>query len=343
LQWNLFLNLQQYPLNPSNELKSICSLLIKPDPMQINVRLLPVITLAVFTTFTACKKDSKPSTDSTTEIATHADDQSQVSGQIDAVSNDASLAIESSAAYTGHVEGTLDLNLNCDATAVFDSTSNPRKITITYNGTTCNGSYKRSGTVVVSMAAGVHWKDQGAYITVTYQNLKVTRLSDNKSVTINGSHTITNVSGGLLFTLPYVQSITHTVSSSGLSITFDDGTQRTWQVATRRVFTYNNGIVLTVTGNYSSGNTEGIAEWGINRFGHEFMTTITQPLVIRQDCGFRLTAGEVKHQGFGTATATFGLDASGNPTTCPGPNGHYYYKLTWTGPNGASASATLPY
>lgn len=308
--------------------------------MQINFRLLPVFTLAVFTTFTACKKDAKPSTDSTTEMATHADDQNQVSGQIDGVSNDASIAIESSAAYTGRLQGVLPIS--CDATATFDSTSNPRKITITYSGTSCNGSSKRTGTVVVSMPANVQWKNAGATITVTYQNLKITRISDNKSVTINGSHTITNVSGGLLYNLPNMQSITHTVSSSGMSITFDDGSQRTWQVATRRVFTYNNGIVLTITGNNSIGNVDGIAEWGTNRFGHDFMTTITQPLVVRQDCSFRLTSGEVKHQGFGTATAAFGLDASGNPTTCPGA-GHYYFKLTWTGPNGASASAILPY
>lgn len=310
--------------------------------MQINFRLLPVLTLAVFTTFTACKKDAKPSTDSTTEMATHADDQNQVSGQIDAVANDASLAIESSATYSGARVQNPPF-IVCDATLTLDSTSNPRKATITYLGTSCNGSYKRTGTVVVSMPANVQWKNAGATITVTYQNLKVTRLSDNKSVTINGSHTITNVSGGLLFNLPTLQSITHTVSSSGMSITFDDGSQRTWQVATRRVFTYsNNSVVLTITGNNSIGNVDGIAEWGTNRFGHDFMTTITQPLVIRSDCNFRLTAGQVTHSGFGTATATFGLDASGNPTTCPGA-GHYYFKLTWAGPNGASASAILPY
>jgi hypothetical protein len=313
----------------------------KQDPMQINFRLLPVLTLAVFTTFTACKKDSKPSTDSTTELATHADDQNQVSNQMDIVASEASLAIESSATYSGARVQNPPFAV-CDATLSLDSNSNPRKATITYSGTSCSGSYKRTGTVVVSMPANVQWKNAGATITVTYQNFKVTRLSDNKSVTINGSHTITNLSGGLLFNLPMLQSITHIVSSSGMSITFDDGSQRTWQVATRREFTYNNGIVLTITGNNSDGNTEGIAEWGTNRFGHAFMSLITQPLVIRQDCAFRLTAGEVKHQGFGTATATFGLDASGNPTACPG-TGHYYFKLTWTGPNGASASAILPY
>jgi hypothetical protein len=311
--------------------------------MQINFRLLPVLTLAVFTTFTACKKDSKPATDSTTELATHADDQNQVSNQMDIVANDASMAIESSTTYSG-ARGQSPPFTVCDATLTLDSTSNPRKATITYLGTSCSGAYKRTGTVVVSMPANVQWKNQGATITVTYQNFKVTRLADNKSVTINGSHTITNVSGGLLFMLPTIQSVTHTVSSSGMSITFDDGSQRTWQVATRREFTYsNNAVVLTITGNNSNGTTDGIAEWGTNRFGHSFTSTITEPLVIRSDCYFRLTSGQVKHEGSGTATATFGLDASGNATSCPGQSGHYYFKLTWTGPNGASASAILPY
>ena len=310
--------------------------------MQINFRLLPVFTLAVFTTFTACKKDSKPA-DSNTELATHADDQNRVSTQIDAVANDASFAIESSAAYSGRMEN--PPFTVCDATAIFDSVSNPKKVTITYNGaTTCHSNYSRTGTVVVTMPAGVQWKNQGATITVAYQNLKVTRTSDNKSITINGSHSITNASGGLLYNLLFSgpgQSITHIINGA-LTITFDDNTQRDWQTSTRREFTYNGGYILTITGNNSINNTEGIAEWGVNRFGHDFMTSITQPLVIRQDCDFRLTSGEVKHEGFGTATATFGLDASGNPTSCPG-SGHYYLKLSWTGSNGNTASAILPY
>ena len=317
----------------------------KKDPMQINFRLLPVLTLALFTTFTACKKDSKPA-ESTDELATHADDQNRVSAQIDAVSNDASLAIESSAAYSGGRLQNPPPGLSCDAAISFDSTSNPKKITLTYDGTTtCHAGYSRTGTVEISMASGVRWKDQGAIITVRYQNLKVKRTSDNKSITINGSHSITNASGGLLYMLLFSQpsqSVTHTIGGS-LTLTFDDNTQRTWQVATRRVFTFeNNGFVLTVTGNSTVGNTEGVAEWGTNRFGREFTTSITQPLVIRQDCAFRLVSGQVKHEGFGTATATFGLDVNGNPASCPG-SGHYYYKLVWTGPNGATLSATLPY
>jgi hypothetical protein len=307
--------------------------------MQLNFRLVPVATLALFTTFTACKKESKTSTDNSTELTTHADDQSRVSTQIDAVANDANLALESSAAFTGKMQN--PPVVICDATVSIDSTSNPRKVTISYNGTSCNGSFTRTGTVVLSMAANVQWKDAGAAITVAYQDLKITRIADNKSITINGSHTLTNVSGGLLFNLANSQSITHTIAGE-INIKFDDNSQRTWQIARKRVFTYNNGVVVAITGNHTIGNNSGVAEWGTNRFGHAFTTSITQPLVIRQDCSFRLTGGEVKHEGFGTATATFGLDANGNATTCPG-NGHYYFKLTWTGPGGNTASTILPY
>ncbi len=310
--------------------------------MQINFRFLPVLTLAVITTFTACKKDSKPD-NSTTEMETQADDQNRVSTQIDAATNDASFAIESAAAFTGRVQGP-SITI-CDATISFDTANNQRKATIIYDGsTTCNGSYSRTGTITVSMSPNLHWKDQGAQIALTYQNLKITRTSDKKSITINGSHTITNLSGGLLFTLSGQQSITHAIASDGMSITFDDGSTQTWKVARRRVYTKeNNKYVLSITGDHTDGTNDKIAEWGLTRFGHAFTTSITEPLVIREDCFYRLTSGEVKHEGFGTATATFGLDANGNPTACPGLTGHYYFKLVWTGPNGASASATLPY
>ena len=200
--------------------------------MQINFRLLPVIILAVITTFTACKKDDSKPDNSDQELQTHADDQSQVSAQIDNISNEASLSIESSATLSGRTQN--PPFFICDGTISIDVNSNPRKITMVYNGTTCNSGYKRTGTVIITIAANTYWKDQGASVTATYENLKITRISDNKSITINGNHTITNLSGGLLFNLSNLQSITHTVSSTGMSITFDDNTQRTWQVARKR-------------------------------------------------------------------------------------------------------------
>ncbi|MBK5272565.1 MAG: hypothetical protein JJE22_16300, partial [Bacteroidia bacterium] len=177
----------------------------------------------------------------------------------------------------------------------------------------------------------------------TYQNLKITRVSDNKSMTINGVHNITNVSGGLLINLPTLGTITHAITSNGISVKFDDGSERTWQVARQRVFSYNNGVIITTTGTHTEGNETHISEWGTNRLGHAFTSSVLEPLVVRQDCNFRLVSGKIKHTAPPiTATATFGLDANGAPTSCPG-SGHYYFKIEWTGLNGNSHSAILPY
>jgi len=235
-----------------------------------------------------------------------------------------------------------NINSICGATTVLDTLSNPRTITITYNGLDCSGTRTRTGTIVLSMASNTRWKNAGAVINVSFQNYKVKRLSDNKSITFNGTQTYTNVTGGLLFNLSNVSPIIHTISSTNMSITFDNNTQRQWSIARRRTYSYNNGIVMEVNGTHTDGNNTQIAEWGTNRFGHPFTTSITQGLVVRQSCAFRLTSGEIKHEGFATSTVKFGLDVNGLPTGCPGSN-PFYYKVTWTGPNGATATAILPY
>jgi hypothetical protein len=295
-------------------------------------------SLAIF--FTACQKDSNPSSDYSAESTTHSDDQNRFSGESEAAANDINLLIETTAGF-GRGEGTQ--SLICDATIAVDTMSNPRTITITFNGTNCLGNRTRTGVIVVSIAQGVQWKNAGAIIHVTFHDFKITRVIDNKSITLNGTQTYTNVSGGLLINLPVLGSITHTITSNNMSITFDNGAERNWQVARRRVFTYNNGIVITVTGMHAAGGITGIAEWGTNRFGHVFTTAISQALVLRQDCSFRLGAGKVTHStSLFNATATFGLDANGNPTSCPG-TGFYYLKLEWTGIGGITHSVLIPY
>lgn len=112
-------------------------------------------------------------------------------------------------------------SLICDATVAADMLSNPRTITITYNGTNCIGNRTRTGIVILSMNANARWKNPGAVINVSLQNLKITRLSDNKSITLNGTQTYTNVSGGLLINLPTLGTITHTITSSNLLIGID--------------------------------------------------------------------------------------------------------------------------
>jgi len=293
--------------------------------------------------FTACKKESSNNDNNgNDDIAAHSDDESQFSAELDGIINETNIALESNVGFTNKLQST-NQDIFCDASAVFDTMSNPRTITITYSGNACVPGRTRTGSVIISMAQNIRWKNAGAAISITFQNVKITRTRDNKSVTINGTQTYTNVSGGLLMNLWTLNSITHRISSNGLSISFNDGTQRNWQVDKQRVFTYNNGLIITTTGLHTEGNITGVAEWGTNRFGSSFTTAITSPLIITEDCNFRLTAGAVQHKtNLFTATATFGLDATGNPTTCPGAD-NYYFKVLWTGPNGATGSVILPY
>lgn len=294
--------------------------------------------------FTSCKKTNNDSnaTEIATESQVQSDDQASVSNQTDEVSTDASTVVENVIAVSGR--GPLNyFNPPCNATITYDTLNAAKTITITYNGLNCIGTLLRTGVVTISIPAGVEWKNAGAQLTITSTNLKITRVRDQKSITINGSEVITNVTGGLLRNLATIGTVTHTITSPGITITFDNGTQRSWQIAKQRVFTYNNGVVITTSGTHTDGTTTGISEWGTNRFGNAFVTQIIDPMVVRQDCNFRLTSGHVKHSKLlRTVDVTFGLDATGNPTSCPG-TGTYYMKIVWVNAAGVTTTAILPY
>jgi hypothetical protein len=301
-----------------------------------------LMTAFLVVSIISCKKNDSKEQDFNTEASVQSDDQAQFSTQVDAVANETNVLLETTGTLANKGE---DMQgLVCNATVVADSSNSARTITITYAGADCSGFYTRTGTVLVSIPAGVHWKNAGAAITITYTNVVVTRVADNKSITINGAHTVTNISGGLLVNLPSLNNITHSITSNGMTVKFENNTQRTWQVARQRVFTFNNGVVITTTGTHTEGNNTNIAEWGTNRFGNVFTSSITAPLVVRQDCNFRLVSGQIKHSvPLFTAVATFGLNAEGNPTTCPAGSGHYYVKIMWTGLAGNSHTVIFPY
>lgn len=314
--------------------------------MKKQLTLMSVAILSAGLFFTSCKKENTTSsnTDNAAQLQVQSEDQARFSGESDAADDDANVALETfGGSYVG-ARPLTPLPLQCDADVTVDTASNPRTITITYNGTVCPGALRtRTGSVVLSFAPDFRWATAGSHYSVTYNNLKITRIADSKSITINGTKTITNVSGGKLSNLVALGTIVHTVSSDGMSLTFDDGSQRTWKVARKRTFTYNDGIVIAVTGNAPSSVGNGVAEWGLNRFGREFKTAILEPMVVRQNCSFRLVSGKIQHTGFFvTTTTTFGLNASGEPVTgCPA--GPFYLKIVWVGVNGQSHTYIGPY
>ncbi len=313
--------------------------------MKKQISYLSVAILSAGLFLSSCKKEKTDTTDTTTEFKVQSDDQARFSSETDAVSDDANAALENlGGTYAGERPLTPPLPFACDATVTVDTTSNPRIITITYNGLNCIGTRIRTGVVVISFSPNFRWAAAGSHYTVATQNLKITRVLDNKSITINGEKTITNVSGGKLRNLATrTTPIIHDVTSSGITVTFDDGTQRNWQIAKRRTFTYDNGIVIAVSGMHSEGGINGIAEWGTNRAGHAFTSAILELLVVKQSCDFRLVSGKIQHVGpVITTTTTFGLDATGVPvTSCP--TGPFYFKLVWVGPAGTPYTFIRPY
>ncbi|MEP6750295.1 MAG: hypothetical protein ABJB86_21330 [Bacteroidota bacterium] len=308
-----------------------------------------------FSAMVACKKDNASSntTPATVDLQTSTDDQTMASNENDLVSSDVSASLESNGSYSRifadpnasnasmRVDGNSPV---CDATLAYDTTGATKTLTITYNGTNCFGNRTRTGIVVISEAKGVHWKDAGAVVTIAIQNLTITRVRDGKSIVVNGVKKLTNISGGLLLNLATHGPITHEISDT-LSVTFDKGAVRTWNVSKHRVFTYDNGVKLTTTGTHSDGTNIDIAEWGTNRFGVSFSSRISVAKIITQACDFRLISGQnifTRGDKF-SAVVTYGLDAGGNPvTSCP--SGNFYAKVDWTYiPTGKTGSFLFQY
>lgn len=310
--------------------------------MKIKLQFVLMAALALSVSFLSCKKADTSANDNT-DLVTHSDDQSTVANGTDEIADAVNVTIDNYVAFNGIVGSTDGITgLPCNATAVLDSANGLRRITVTFNGPNCANTRIRVGVIVLSMPLTQHWKDAGAAVTVNVQNLKITRISDNKSITVNGTVVATNVSGGRLRDLSSLGTIVHTITSTGMTVTFDNNTQRTWQIAKRRTFTYNNGVVITTIGTHTEGSVTGISEWGTNRFGNDFITIISQPMVIREDCNWRLVSGQVTHNRLlANVVVTFGLDAAGNPVTCP--SGSFYMKIVWTNANNVVRTYIRPY
>ena len=309
----------------------------------------------------ACKKNSDNNSTapmSNADAATQSDDQTRVSNESNAAFDDVTTAMSEQATVTGSSEvstpsvryGVATMGVDtvkssiCDAIVTIDTSSATRTLTINYTGKGCGFNRKRTGTVTISIPAGVRWRDKGAQVTVTF-NLTITRLTDSKSIKLTGSHLYTNVTGGNVVSLtPSSQPIVHTVTSDNMAITFDNGTQRTWHVARQRTYTNLNGFAVALSGTHTDGATSGISEWGTNRFGNIFTTVINQPLTVQAGCGWQLTSGQFTlNNAAGSTSITFGLDVNGNATGCPVAGTTYYFKLAYTSNQNKTYTFILPY
>lgn len=222
----------------------------------------------------------------------------------------------------------LPCNVTVDSSEVINDT-----ITyyITYNGLNCPETLYRTGKVEVKKQVGTHWYDPGATIIVKYINLSITHVHSGKTTVMNGVKTHQNVTGGLIYMLGYgLNSITHRTTGF-VTITFEDNTNRTWNIARQMTYTGTLGAyVMTLEGFGTAGEYTNLVTWGVNRQGEQFYIRTIQSVEFRQVCSFNPCSGikniDIPSDNKG-ATVTFGFNDNNEPVTgneCPTK-----YKLDW--------------
>ncbi len=301
--------------------------------------------------FTGCKKDKSDEidVDETPEQVVNASDERTMSSEMDASEDDANRLMLNFSQFRGiGWAGTLSGNhIPCNS-SIDSSLKSQGKLTITFSGNTCDNKRLRSGAITLQLPYNsvsntvTPWSAAGCVMTVTFINFKVTRLSDNKSIIVNGTKYITNVNGGLVddatnFVTPIVHHIT-----GAMQLTFDDGTTRSWNIDRTRSISRTSGVTtLTITGNSTQNGISNVSIWGINRKGNSFTVSIPTPIVMNSTCNFDPISGVRVHKGVvRELTITFGVDQSGNAVTsgCP-----YGYRLNWENRKGVAKQAVVSY
>ncbi|HTF80682.1 MAG TPA: hypothetical protein VL947_03120, partial [Cytophagales bacterium] len=149
-------------------------------------------------------------------------------------------------------------------------------ITILYTNTvSLDGKRRKNGEVIIKRVGDKKFHEAGGKYTVEFKNLKITRIFDLKSILINGSHEVVNVSGGypiVALLLDSAAAVRHEIKGA-VHVAFDNGTTKTWTVARARTFD-----LFKVTLSQVDGTTP--IETGINRRGNSFKTTVPLPVVI---------------------------------------------------------------
>ena len=296
-----------------------------------------MMLICIAITFTACKKENDtPPDDSGTQTQNGSDD-SNFQTESDNAFSDADNALSKNST-TQRISA-----IPCGITSI-DSTHADTLILTYTNETSCNGLRKRDGSITLALSpAGAKWSDAGVTLTMTFTNYKVTRISDNKSITFNGSAAITKLGSGTMFGLAINDSLQHKIRSNNMQVTFDNGTTRPWSVARKRTTTRTGLLAWTVSiaGDTTIGGNTKVAAWGTNRNGNTFYSTIPTPILWNTSClsgpmsGVRLIKGLDRE-----LTITYGVDSSGNAVTsgCP-----LYYKLNWTNVKGEAKQLVLHY
>ncbi len=301
--------------------------------------------------FTACKKkDDKKADDPVTTVETpdgqSGTDNRDVQSENDQAVNEINDIISNTPRAAGRGSSESGTSGICGF-AVDSVKITKDTILLNYNGVTCNNR-TRTGTVRLSWVHGTKWKNANATIKIDYLNYKIVRASDQKSIMLNGTQYLTNVSGGTWVDLLTVanKTIVTTITGTNLQVTFEDNKTAVYNINRRASYTYP-GSVLTVKaeGIGTSLSLTNLENFGTTRNGEAFTSQVTTPIVWNATCGGAVLSGAVNVKvpsKLFDLKFTYGVDVNGNPVTVSANSCPYGWKLEWTF-NGSGNSKVFGY
>jgi hypothetical protein len=307
---------------------------------KMTLRILMILAIATGLSMTGCKKDtSTPPPDNTQSASLQqlSVDDNEVQNMSDETSNDAMNVMNGGSLKSG-------LFWPCNATVDSSNVVNDTLIYyITYNGKNCAETLIRTGQVRVKRQVNTYWPNPGAQVVLELIDFQVTRIATGKTRTFNGRHIFTNVSGGVLWNLATGMDAIIDRVEGHMTVTFDDGSQRFWQIARQRVFSIaDTALVMTIDGFGTADGYSNLVTWGLERNGAQFYAPISQSVVHKQRCLFDPVSGIISYQipsQSKSATVTFGYDDNNQLITngdCPTK-----FRFDWQS-DGNSGTVYLP-
>jgi hypothetical protein len=160
---------------------------------------------------------------------------------------------------------------------------------VNYTGADCFGRV-RTGAIrcTVEGFPNVKWKHAGAVMKIEVLGYRVTRVSDGKGITLEGTMEITNESGYTIYELWFVNQpkLVQRMKASELRCTYDNGDFVKINMD-RRISLMSSNFVLSssVEGLGSQDNHSNIENWGQARKGQSFNTQVIDPYTWKTSCG----------------------------------------------------------
>lgn len=308
------------------------------------------IAALLFLFLPSCKKRTETTLINTTDDAATqtiiAADELEVNYELDQTVNEAILASSISSTTSGIATST---NPDILFTAIPDAVIDTNKIKkgiiiINYYGKNPDKTKARTGTLEIrhALAGGkvIPWKTKGASMKLIYNQYEIVFLKIvNKSIVLNDTGVVTNLSGGLLQTLLPGDSVVNKVKAR-LAFTNNDNItviqQWIWDFNRHQVYKLNDTTITTmITGDTVVNGTDGVVTCGTTRSGQNFYTSITTPVIqniAKSSFLYNPLSGVKNIQGIKEPiTVTYGVDQQGNLVNSGKP---YGYKFKWINASG---------